>query len=62
MHTIVIEVNGGIVQTVYTDAIDLQIVLVDWDEGDKPKDAGDKLMPRSLSDLPKETRDAVVSL
>lgn len=33
---LVIEVEGGLVQTVYTDADDIQIVVVDWDNNDDP--------------------------
>lgn len=39
MKTLVIEVSGGVVQEVYTDAEELQVVMIDWDAGESPGDA-----------------------
>ena len=62
MQTIIIEVRGGVVQEVYSNAADLQVVLVDWDNGESPgeKYDGGVVPKRSLDDLPNETRNAAM--
>jgi len=64
MRTIIVEVSGGVVQQVYTDANDVRIILVDWDKGDSPGDeyAGGDLQPALFSDMPKETLSAVFTM
>ena len=64
MKTVVIEVSGGVVQEVYTNAEDLHVMLVDWDAGESPGDefAGGRMRPLSLSQLPSDTIHAVVAL
>jgi hypothetical protein len=64
MQTIIIEVSGGVVQEVYSDATDLHVVKVDWDAGDSP---GDKycvgqLIVQPMLVVPEETREAVTTL
>lgn len=64
MQTIIIEVRGGVVQEVYSDATDLRVLLVDWDRGESPGDDydGGTFSQRSLDDLPIATRDAAQHL
>lgn len=64
MQTIVIEVSGGVVQEVYTNATDLRVVLVDWDQGESPGDkySSGQFRPQALSSMPKETQLAVSSV
>ena len=64
MNTLIIEVSGGVVQEVYTNAENLRVVLVDWDAGDSPGEefAGGKFPTASLSQLRQETSDAVAAL
>jgi len=38
MQTLIIEVSGGVVQEVYTDARKLRVIKVDWDVGESPGD------------------------
>ena len=64
MQTLIVEVSGGVIQQVYTDADDLRIVKVDWDAGESPGDeavVGNLLFQR-LSTLPVETREAIAGL
>jgi hypothetical protein len=64
MRTIIIEVRGGVVQEVYTDAKDLSVVLVDWDAGDDeehPVSGGD-FLPQPIASLPAETMSAILTL
>jgi hypothetical protein len=61
MQTLILEISGGVIQQVYTDAKDLRVVKVDWDIGESPGDeacAGILSLQR-LSILPAETRQAV---
>ena len=61
MQTLIVEIRGGVIQELYTDAKDLRIVKVDWDAGESPGDAvqvGD-LTAQSFSALPVETREAI---
>jgi hypothetical protein len=64
MNTLIIEVSGGVVQEVYTNAENLRVVLVDWDAGESPGEefAGGKLPTASLPQLPRETSAAVAAL
>ena len=36
MQTLIVEISGGVIQELYTDAKDLRIVKVDWDAGESP--------------------------
>ena len=64
MRSLIIEVRGGIVQEVYTDATDLRVILVDWDAGESPGDqsAGGDFSTSTLADVPAETLSAVLQL
>jgi hypothetical protein len=64
MQTLIIEVSGGVVQEVYTDAENLRVVLVDWDAGESPGDAssGGDFATQPIGKLPEETMRAVLSL
>jgi len=55
MNTLVIEVSGGVVQEIYTDAKDLRVIKIDWDAGESPGDAycGGDMNTASLTDLPR---------
>jgi len=62
MKTIVIEVQGGVVQEVYTDE-EIRVVLVDWDEQDETPDAcASHFTPTSLALMPDETEEQVERL
>ena len=61
MQTLIIEVSGGVVQEVYTDAKNLRVIKIDWDVGESPGDeffVGDLLLQK-MSLLPDETREAL---
>lgn len=64
MKTLIIEVSGGVVQEVYTNAEDLHVILIDWDTGESPGEefAGGKMRPLPLSQLPSDTIHAVAVL
>lgn len=64
MHEIFIEVRGGVVQEVYSDAEGLQITLLDWDFGDRPGDAwtGGVISCQSTEVMPKETAAAFAAM
>ena len=64
MNTLIIEVSGGVVQEVYTNAENLRVVLVDWDAGESPGEefTGGKFPVASLAKLPPETSDAIAAL
>ena len=64
MKTLIVEVSGGVVQEVYTDAKNLDVILVDWDAGESPGDnfAGGKLRPCTISQIPNDTARAVAAL
>jgi hypothetical protein len=64
MKTLIIEVSGGVVQEVYTDAESLRIIKVDWDAGESPGDRyeGGTLTPSSLAAMPPRTLSAVFDL
>jgi hypothetical protein len=61
MRTLILEVSGGVIQEVYTDANDLRVIKVDWDIGESPGDqARAGVLPlQRLSILPAETRQTV---
>ena len=54
--TVVIEVSGGVVQAVYTDA-EVDVVLVDWDNIREGDSAGGHPTHR-MADMPDETAAA----
>ncbi len=61
MQTLIVEVRGGVIQEVYTDAKNLHVVKIDWDAGESPGDevhVGD-LPVQKLSVIPAETREAI---
>ncbi len=64
MHKILVEVRGGVVQEIYSDAGDLQITLLDWDAGDRPGDAfvGGDFPPAPQAAMPEETAGAYAIL
>ena len=64
MRTVIIEVRGGVVQEVYTDAEELRVILVDWDAGERPGDkcSGGDFSTQPIANLPGETMGAVLSL
>lgn len=64
MQTLIIEVRGGMVQEVYTDADKLRVILVDWDAGESPGDScsGGDFVAQPLGKLPEDTMSAVFSL
>src|SRR6266513_3351094 len=61
MSTLVIEISGGGVQEIYTDAKDLRVIKINWDEGESPGDAhcGADMPTVSLADLSPETLGAI---
>lgn len=63
-NTLIIEVRGGIVQDVYTDANSLRVVLVEWDEKDdeEHRASGGDFPVQPIGNLPKKTMSAVLSL
>jgi hypothetical protein len=64
MQTLIIEISGGVVQEVYSDARDLRVIKIDWDSGDSPGDqyCGGQLVVQPTSALPDETREAIAVL
>jgi hypothetical protein len=64
MQTLIIEVSGGMVQEVYSDAKDLHVILVDRDAGETPSDRyfGGDLFVQPMSVLPNHTREAAEKL
>ncbi len=64
MQTLIIEVRGGVVQEVYTDAENLRVILVDWDAGDDPGDlsSGGDFATQAIGKMPEDTVRAVLSL
>jgi len=54
---IVIEVKGGVVQDVYSDSLEVQIVVVDWDADGNPQVGNYATSP--LGKMSKETKKAV---
>ena len=63
MKTLVIEVRGGVVQEIYTDAEDLRVVLVDWDDVDYSGEAAGGDFPvQPIRSMPEETMRALLSL
>jgi hypothetical protein len=64
MQTLIIEVSGGVVQEVYTNAKNLRVIKIDWDAGESPGDeyqVGDLSLQEMLH-LPEETREALASI
>lgn len=41
MHTVILEVNGGVIQDVYSDTKDLRVIKIEWNVGRTPGDAVD---------------------
>ena len=64
MQTLIIEVSGGVVQEVYTDARKLRVIKVDWDVGESPGDEHWTVdyTTAPLSAMPAETREALATL
>ena len=64
MRTIIIEVRGGVVQEVYSDAENLRAILVDWDAGDDPGErcSGGSFAIQPIGKLPEETMSVVLAL
>jgi hypothetical protein len=64
VNTIVVEVSGGVVQEIYSDASDLRVTLVDWDAGERPGDAfaGGMMPVQPVDQMPTETRIAFAHL
>ena len=64
MQTLIIEVHGGMVQEVYSDAKTLRVILVDWDAGETPNDRcfGGDLFVQPMSVLQAAAREAVEKL
>lgn len=64
MRTLVIEVRGGVVQEVYSDADDLRVVLVVWDRDDGPGQqcSGGDFETQPIGSLAEETMRAVLSV
>lgn len=60
MKTIIIEVRGGVVQELYSDAEDLQAILIDWDTEGDPDNRwyGGPFDIQPLDKLPRETISA----
>jgi hypothetical protein len=64
MQTLIIEVSGGVVQEIYSDAPDLRVIKIDWDAGESPGDefVGGLLPVQALSSLPEATSHAIASV
>lgn len=61
MKTIIIEVRGGVVQEVYSNASDLNVVLIDWDGQDTRgiQFEGGTFPLTSVEEMPESTRRAL---
>jgi hypothetical protein len=61
VHTLIIEVSGGVVQEVYSNTKDIRVIKIDWDAGESPGDEcfGGDLFVQPMSTLPPETRGAL---
>ena len=56
MPKTVIEIRGGVLEAVYSDIVDIDIILVDWDNI-KEREAGVEDVPVTrLKDMPEDTR------
>ena len=64
MQTLIIEVSGGVVQEVYTDAKNLCVIKVDWDVGESPGDEHwtVEYTTAPLFAVPVETGEAIATL
>ena len=64
MKKLVIEVRGGLVQSVFSDADDLSVVVVDWDNIKAvPEYPGaEPLVLEKMKRMPLETRSLVVAV
>jgi len=64
MHTLIIEISGGVVQEVYCDTDRVRVIKVDWDAGESPGDAFQavKMFVQPMSILPDETREAAATV
>lgn len=61
MHTIVIEVSGGVVQEVYGEVEGVRVALLNWDAGESPGDAftGGPIPLQAFSVMPPDTAQAI---
>lgn len=64
MAKVVVEISGGVVQQVYSDLNDIEVVKVDWDAGESPGDEVEvgAWSVATLEQMWPETRAAVESL
>ena len=58
MSQVVIEVRGGVVENIYSDANEVEIVVVDRESGEVVLQAH-RISPSCLSELPTEIREAL---
>ena len=58
MSQVVIEVRGGVVQNIYSNANEVEIVVVDRESGEVVLQAH-RIAPSCLSELPSEIREAL---
>lgn len=58
MSQVVIEVRGGVVQSIYSDANEVEIMIVDRESGEVILQAH-RISPSCLSELPTEIREAL---
>ena len=49
MARLFIEISGGVVQQVYSDVVDLQVMKIDWDVTDDP---GEEVQVNVFSTVP----------
>lgn len=63
MHTVIVNIYGGVVQDVYCDAKEIRVIKIDWDAGESPGDEVDvgEFFVSSMSDLPLEMQKLVES-
>lgn len=61
MQTVFVEIRGGVVQQLYSDEADLEVVIVDWDDFDARAPSAVCHSHRVLETkyLPSSTREAL---
>lgn len=57
---VVVEARGGVIQEVYSDNPDLQVVIIDWDEAAEPGGIPGNLWEPSAMEVMDETTEAEV--